>query len=80
LAEREGQPHQKLATALALTVGQDVILARLVGHDSLASEEVDMPSVPKVVWVSVIVAVPARLFTLLANLHLPAFAGSPTRC
>jgi Cysteine rich repeat len=78
LAELEGQPHQKLATTLALTVGQDAFLARLVGHDSLASEEVDMRSVPKMVLMSVSVAVPAMLFTPLANLHLPAFAqGGP---
>ena len=37
-----------------------------------------MQSVPKMVLVSVIVAVPAMLFTLLANLHLPASAqGGP---
>jgi hypothetical protein len=78
LAELEGQPQQKLATALALTVGQEAFLARLVGHDSLASEEVDMQSGPKMVLMSVIVAVPAMLFTPLANLHLPAFAqGGP---
>jgi hypothetical protein len=78
LAELEGQPYQTLATALALTVGQDAFLARLVGNDILASEEVDMQSVPKMVLISVIVAVPAMLFTPLANLHLPAFAqGGP---
>jgi hypothetical protein len=78
LAEREGQLHQKPATAVVLTMGQDAVLARLVGNDSLASEDVDVQSVPKMALISVIVAVPAMLFTLLANLHLPAFAqGGP---
>jgi hypothetical protein len=37
-----------------------------------------MRSGPKMVLISVIVAVPAMLFTPLANLHLPAFAqGGP---
>jgi hypothetical protein len=37
-----------------------------------------MPSVPKTVVISVIVAVPAMRFTLLVNLDLPAFAqGRP---
>jgi hypothetical protein len=59
-------------------VGQESFLARLVGHDSRASEGVDRQSVPKTVVVSVTVAVPAMRFTLLANLHLPAFAQGGT--
>jgi hypothetical protein len=59
-------------------MGQDAVLARLLGNDSLAFGDVDVQSVPKMALISVIVAVPAMLFTLLANLHLPAFAqGGP---
>jgi hypothetical protein len=59
-------------------MGQEAFLARLVGHDSRASEGVDRQSVPKTVVVSVIVAVPAMRFALLANLPQPAFAqGGP---
>ena len=54
-AEREGWPPQTRATALALTVGQEACLARLVGHDAPASEGVDRPSVPKTVVIAVIV-------------------------
>jgi hypothetical protein len=78
LAELEEQPHQKLVTALALTAGWDAFLARLVGNDAPASKEVGMRSGPKMALSSVIVAVPAMLFTPLAKLHLPAFAqGGP---